>query len=82
MAASARLSRASGSPTYSTGLRGRHGDHQRAGVGQADVLARVHDHAPGDVASVPARLQHPGEPEQGLRPDRTPMLLMNAEITS
>src|SRR5439155_9688192 len=43
----------------------RHRDHQGPRIGQADVLAGVHHHPPGDVARILARLQHPGQPEQG-----------------
>jgi hypothetical protein len=54
-----------GQPHVLDGLRGRHRDHQRSGIGQADVLARVDDHPPGDIPRVLARLEHPGQPEQG-----------------
>src|SRR6266511_1912185 len=42
----------------------RHGDEQGTRIGQADVLGSVHDHTPGDVPRVLARLKHPGQPEQ------------------
>ena len=53
-----------GQPDVLDRLRGRHRDHQRARIRQPDVLARVHDHPPGDEPGVLARLEHPGQPEE------------------
>ena len=65
LAASARFSRASGSPTCSTAWAAADADQERPRVREADVLRRVHDHAPRDESRVLARLEHASQPEEG-----------------
>ncbi len=43
--------------------RGRH--HEGHGVSQTDVLCRVNDHAPGNVASILPRGEHAHQPVHG-----------------
>ena len=61
MVAWARLIRASGIPISCDRLGGRGGRQQRGRVGQADVLAGVHDQPAGDEPRVLAGHDHPGQ---------------------
>ena len=60
-------------------LRG-HGQHQRLGIGQADVLGREAHQPPRDVERVLARLQHARQPvEAGVRVGVADRLVQRAD---